>query len=153
MLAGAAAIDFFGFGASAIVAEDAQQKFPLFGVPCRAQSDSHQQIMMASMMRAGDVVVVISNTGRTRQIVEAAQTARGNGGRVIGVVGAAGPVSEQPLRLGCRRTGQITGIGYRQRAQPVPGFARYPQRLSAGGQDPQVITGRHEVRAQPGRGR
>lgn len=93
MLAGAAAIDFFGFGASAIVAEDAQQKFPLFGVPCRAQSDSHQQIMMASMMRAGDVVVVISNTGRTRQIVEAAQTARGNGGRVIGVVGAAGPVS------------------------------------------------------------
>jgi len=93
MLAGAAAIDFFGFGASAIVAMDAQQKFPLFGVPCRAQSDSHQQIMTASMMRPGDVVVVISNTGRTRQIVEAAQVARANGGRVIGIVGAEGPVS------------------------------------------------------------
>lgn len=93
MLAGAAAIDFFGFGASAIVAEDAQQKFPLFGVPCRAQSDSHQQIMTASMMRAGDVVVVISNTGRTRQIVEAAQIARDNGGRVLGILGAEGPVS------------------------------------------------------------
>lgn len=93
MLAGAASIDFFGFGASAIVAEDAQQKFPLFGVPCRAQADSHQQIMTASMMRAGEVVVVISNTGRTRQIVEAAQIARGNGGRVLGIVGAEGPVS------------------------------------------------------------
>ena len=92
MLAGAASIEFFGFGASAIVAEDAQQKFPLFGVPCRAQSDSHQQIMTASMMRPGDVVVVISNTGRTRQIVEAAEVARENGGRVLGIVGASGPV-------------------------------------------------------------
>ncbi len=92
MLAGAASIEFFGFGASAIVAEDAQQKFPLFGVPCRAQSDSHQQIMTASMIRPGDVVVVISNTGRTRQIVEAAEVARENGGRVLGIVGADGPV-------------------------------------------------------------
>ena len=34
-LAEAASIAFFGFGASAVVAMDAQQKFPLFGVPCR----------------------------------------------------------------------------------------------------------------------
>ena len=93
MLAGAASIEFFGFGASAIVAEDAQQKFPLFGVPCRAQSDSHQQIMTAAMTRPGDVIVVISNTGRTRQIVEAAQVARESGGKLLGIVGAAGPVS------------------------------------------------------------
>ena len=92
-LAAAASIEFFGFGASAIVAEDAQQKFPLFGVPCRAQSDSHQQIMIASMVRPGDVVVVISNTGRTRQIVEAAQVARESGAKLIGIVGADGPVS------------------------------------------------------------
>ncbi len=95
ILAGASAIEFFGFGASGIVAQDAQQKFPLFGVPCRAQSDSHQQIMTASMVRPGDVVVVISNTGRTRQIVEAAQVARASGGTVVGLVGAAGPVSAE----------------------------------------------------------
>ena len=93
MLAGASAIEFFGFGASAIVAMDAQQKFPLFGVPCRAQADSHQQIMTASMLRPGDVVVVISHTGRTRQIVEAAEVARSSGGQVLGIVGADGPVS------------------------------------------------------------
>ena len=95
VLANARSIEFFGFGASGIVAEDAQQKFPLFGVPCRAQSDSHQQIMAASMMQAGDVIVVISNTGRTRQIVEAAQVARAVGGKVIGIVGAAGLVSAE----------------------------------------------------------
>lgn len=94
ILARATAIEFFGFGASALVAEDAQQKFPLFGVPCRAQADFHQQIMTASMMRPSDVAVVISNTGRTRQIVEAAEAARASGGKVIGILGARGPISE-----------------------------------------------------------
>jgi RpiR family carbohydrate utilization transcriptional regulator len=89
----ATAIEFFGYGASGIVAQDAQQKFPLFDVPCRAQADSHQQIMAASMMRPGEVAVVISNTGRTRQIAEAAETARKSGARVIGLLGAEGPVS------------------------------------------------------------
>ena len=93
VLQAAASIEFFGFGASAIVAQDGQQKFPLFGVPCRAQSDSHQQIMTASMMKPGDVAVVISNTGRTRQLVEAAAIARESGAKVIGILGTEGPIS------------------------------------------------------------
>jgi hypothetical protein len=48
LLAGAAPIAFFGFGASSLVAMDAQQKFPLFDVPSRAEADAHQQIMAAS---------------------------------------------------------------------------------------------------------
>lgn len=93
VLAAARSIEFFGYGASGIVARDAEQKFPLFGVPCRAQPDFHQQIMAASMMKRGDVALVISNTGRTRQIVEVAEIAGKNGAKVIGLVGAAGPVS------------------------------------------------------------
>jgi RpiR family carbohydrate utilization transcriptional regulator len=93
ILAGAASIAFFGFGASAVVAMDAQQKFPLFDVPSRAEADAHQQIMAASMMREGDVLVVISNTGRTRQIVEAAEIAKSAGAVLIGIIGAEGPVS------------------------------------------------------------
>ena len=92
-LLGAASITFFGFGASAIVAMDAQQKFPLFDRPCRAEADSHQQIMMASMMRQGDVLTAISNTGRTRQIVQSVEIAKANGATVIGIVGAEGPIS------------------------------------------------------------
>jgi RpiR family carbohydrate utilization transcriptional regulator len=52
ILADAKRIEFFGFGASWIVAADAQQKFPLFGVPCLVHTDSHQQFMAASMMRS-----------------------------------------------------------------------------------------------------
>jgi RpiR family carbohydrate utilization transcriptional regulator len=93
LLSAAKSIVFFGYGASGIVAEDAGQKFPLFGVPCRAQPDFHQQVMEASMMRSGDLAVVISNTGRTRQLVEVAGIARENGAKIIGLVGAEGPIS------------------------------------------------------------
>ncbi len=96
LLQSAKSIEFFGFGASGIVARDAQQKFPLFGVPCGAQTDSHQQIMVASMMRPGDVAVAISNTGRTRSVIEIARSARACGAKVIGVTG-----SDSPLAADC----------------------------------------------------
>jgi len=92
ILQGATAIEFFGFGASGIVARDAQQKFPLFGVPCGAQLDSHQQIMAASMLKPGNVAIVISNTGRTRSILDVAQLARKSGASVIGITGSQSPL-------------------------------------------------------------
>ena len=93
-LASANSIEFFGYGASGIVALDAQQKFPLFDVPCGAQIDAHQQIMRAAMMEPGAVAVIISNTGRTQQLVEAARIAKDSGATLIGLVGAQGPISE-----------------------------------------------------------
>ena len=93
-LAKANRIEFFGFGASGIVARDAQQKFPLFGVPCGAETDAHQQIMVVSMLKPGDVAVVISNTGATLAIIETARRARESGCLVIGIVGSDGPLVE-----------------------------------------------------------
>lgn len=92
ILAAAEAIQFFGFGASGIVAADAQQKFPLFGVPCGAEADSHQQFIAAAMMRPGHVAVAISNTGSTRSVIETARVARENGAKVIGLVGGDSPL-------------------------------------------------------------
>ena len=93
VLSAARSIEFFGYGASGIVAQDGQQKFPLFGVPCRAQSDFHQQIMASSMMQPGDVAVMISNTGSNPQLAEAAAVATAHGAKVIGIVGSEGLVS------------------------------------------------------------
>jgi RpiR family carbohydrate utilization transcriptional regulator len=86
-------IIFFGLGASGIVARDAQQKFPLFGVPCRAELDTHQQFMTAAMMKPGEVAFVISNTGTTRSIIEVARVARENGANVIGLTGVNSPLT------------------------------------------------------------
>jgi RpiR family carbohydrate utilization transcriptional regulator len=86
-------IEFFGYVASGIVALDAPQKSPLFGVPCGAQTDANRQIMRVAMMGPGDVAVIISNTGRTHQLVEAARIAHESGATVIGLVGAEGSIS------------------------------------------------------------
>lgn len=87
-------IEFFGYGASAIVALDAQQKFPLFGVPCGAPLDGHQMIMTATMLQPGDVAVAISNTGETEQVRQATRLAREHGATTIGITGGHTPLLE-----------------------------------------------------------
>ncbi len=84
-----------GLGASAIIAADAEQKAPLFGIPCSAPLDSHQQFMAASMARSGSVLVAISNTGRTLSVVRVAEIARRNGAVVIGISGDQTPLLGQ----------------------------------------------------------
>lgn len=88
LILSARSLQIFGFGASAIVAQDFQQKFPLLGLPCNATMDSHQQLMAASMMQPGDVAVAISNTGETLSIVELARLAREQGAKVIAISGS-----------------------------------------------------------------
>ena len=80
-LAAARKIEFFGFGASGIVAQDAQQKFPLFGKPCIATINSHQQFMAALTMEPGDVLVAISNTGETEAILQCVEAAHASAAR------------------------------------------------------------------------
>lgn len=94
ILAEARRIEFFGFGASGIVAQDAQQKFPLFGVPCGAPTDPHQVYMTAEMLEPGDVAVGISNTGSTREVLSALHVARANGAKTIGITGHDSPLLE-----------------------------------------------------------
>lgn len=93
-LVSAQRIEFFGFGASGIVAMDAQQKFPLFGVPCGAPLDGHQMVMTASVMQPGDVAVAISNTGETRDVITSTRIARDRGATTIGLSGSASPLLE-----------------------------------------------------------
>lgn len=93
MLMGASEILFVGAGASGIVAQDAQQKFPLFGVPCQAPTDYHQQFIAATMSTPTTVMVAISNTGRTQTTFRAAEEAKRSGGKVISITGDEGPLS------------------------------------------------------------
>ena len=76
MLATAKSITFFGLGGSGPVALDAQHKFFRFGIPVVAHIDYINQRMIASMMREDDVLVLISFTGRTAEIVQTAKVAK-----------------------------------------------------------------------------
>lgn len=85
-------IHFIGLGASSIVAMDAQQKFPLFGVPCSAIVDAHQMLIAASMMGDGDVLVAISNSGSTKEVAQTMRAAKAHGAKTIGITGSNSPL-------------------------------------------------------------
>jgi DNA-binding MurR/RpiR family transcriptional regulator len=86
---------FLGFGASGIVAQDAQQKFPLFGKPCMAPGDAHQQFMAASLCRPGSAIVGISHTGTTVGLLQSIDAGRENGATIIGISGGQTPLLER----------------------------------------------------------
>lgn len=79
-----------GHGASGVIAMDAAQKSPLFGVPCVAPEDPHQQFMAAAMSGPDTQLIAISNTGETRSVIEIAQLAKARGCAVIAVTGEDG---------------------------------------------------------------
>ena len=86
-------IEFFGVGNSGIVAQDAQHKFFRLGVNTVAYSDGHMQVMSASMMGLGDCVVVISNSGRTRDLMDACDIARKKGATTIVITASGSPLA------------------------------------------------------------
>ena len=88
-------ISFFGLGASGPVAQDAQHKFFRFNLPVMAYEDVLMQRMVAAASHTGDVIVIISYTGRTRELVEIARLARGNGAIVLGITAPNSPLAAQ----------------------------------------------------------
>ena len=86
-------IEFIGVGNSGIVAQDAQHKFFRLGVNTIAYSDGHMQVMSASLLGAGDCLVVISNSGRTRDLMDATDIARKKGATVIVITASGSPLA------------------------------------------------------------
>lgn len=86
-------IEFIGAGNSGIVALDAQHKFFRLGVNTVAYSDGHMQVMSASLMGPDDCLVVISNSGRTRDLMDACDIARKNGATTIVITTSGSPLA------------------------------------------------------------
>lgn len=86
-------IEFYGAGNSGIVAQDAQHKFFRLGVNTIAYSDGHMQVMSASLLGPGDCLVVISNSGRTRDLMDACDIARKNGVTTIVLTATGSPLA------------------------------------------------------------
>ncbi|MBP2859535.1 MULTISPECIES: MurR/RpiR family transcriptional regulator [Dickeya] len=95
LLTQARKISFFGFGASAAVAHDAMNKFFRFNIPVVYFDDLVMQRMSCMNSGEGDVVVLISHTGRTKSLVEMARLARENDATVIAITSEGSPLSRE----------------------------------------------------------
>ncbi len=78
-------IEFIGFGGSAAVAMDAQHKFFRLGIPCTWQDDPHMQVMSAALMGPRSVVVAISHSGSTKDVVETLEIAKRTGATTVAI--------------------------------------------------------------------
>ena len=87
-------IDFYGCGASAIVATDGQHKFFRMCIPTSAHVDPHMQVMSAATLGTGDVAVAVSTTGRTLSVLEAARVAAKFDATVIAITAPVSPLFE-----------------------------------------------------------
>ncbi len=85
-------VEFYGFGASGAVAADAQHKFFRLQLATAAHSDHHIQHMSAMSMQPGDVVVAISQSGRTKALLYSMEMVKQMGGIVIGLAPSKTPV-------------------------------------------------------------
>ena len=88
-------IEFYGVGNSGIVAQDAQHKFFRLGVTAIACSDGHVQVMSATMLKPGDCAVIISNSGRSRDLLDVAEIARRKGATVIAITASGSPLARE----------------------------------------------------------
>ena len=86
-------IEFYGVGNSGIVAQDAQHNFFRLGMNTIAYSDGHMQVMSASMLGQGDCAVVISNSGRTRDLMDACDIAKKRGATTIVITASGSPLA------------------------------------------------------------
>jgi len=78
-------VEFYGFGASGSVASDAQHKFFRLQLSSAAYTDPHIQHMSAISLGPQDVVVAISQSGRTKALIQSVELALDAGATVVGL--------------------------------------------------------------------
>jgi RpiR family carbohydrate utilization transcriptional regulator len=87
-------VEFYGHGASAAVAADAQHRFFRLQLASAAYSDTHIQKMSALSLQKGDVVVAISQSGRTRSLLDTIELVKDMDAIVIGMAPSGTPIAE-----------------------------------------------------------
>jgi DNA-binding MurR/RpiR family transcriptional regulator len=78
-------IYFFGIGASSLVCVDAVHKFLRINKECFTWEDSHQQYAMATLLTSADVAILVSNSGKTQEIVDILEIAKKQKAKVIAI--------------------------------------------------------------------
>jgi len=78
-------IVFCGVGDAANVAQSGYQKFIRAGIHVQASADPDVQLITASHLKKGDVLVAISHSGRTKSIVETVKFTRSTGATIIAI--------------------------------------------------------------------
>ena len=95
MLIRADRVEFYAVGHYGVVAQDAQFKFLRFGVPSGAYTDPRLQLLAASVLRPGDVAVIISSSGRLPELLEVVEKVRERGASIVAITASQSPLAKK----------------------------------------------------------
>lgn len=84
-LVGARRIELYGIGASGLVAIDLEQKLRRVGRPAVASVDGHAALTSAALSTPDDVVLGISHSGETLDVVDPVRLARSLGATTVAI--------------------------------------------------------------------
>lgn len=88
-------IEFYALGNSRVVALDGQHKFFRFRIPTSSYGDSHLFTLAAELLKPGDVVIAISNSGKMPDLLAAVDAARAAGADVIAITTSSSPLAKK----------------------------------------------------------
>jgi RpiR family transcriptional regulator, carbohydrate utilization regulator len=94
-LAHARRVEFCGSGGAGIVSADAQLKFARLGISAVAYADAYIHNVTASLLGPDDVLVAISHSGRSRDLLLSVDLARQNKAVVIALCPGSSPLAER----------------------------------------------------------
>ncbi|WP_247597926.1 MurR/RpiR family transcriptional regulator [Streptomyces sp. RKND-216] len=86
-LASARRVDIYGVGASSLVGTDLAQKLLRIGLIAHSHADPHLAVTNAVQLRAGDVALAITHSGRTVDVIEPLRVAFDHGATTIAITG------------------------------------------------------------------
>ena len=87
-------IEIFGMGGCASIAADAQNRFFRSGIPTVCYEDTLKQRMAAASATAGTAVLIITFTGRTKDMIETAEIVKRAGGDLIAITATDSPIAK-----------------------------------------------------------
>ncbi|WP_197068597.1 SIS domain-containing protein [Photobacterium gaetbulicola] len=78
-------IELYAAGGSTIICEDFQHKLLRFGMRASVPRDRHLMLMSASVLSSEDVVLVVSHSGQTVDLMDAVRLAKQSGAKIISI--------------------------------------------------------------------
>jgi RpiR family carbohydrate utilization transcriptional regulator len=85
----------FGVAVSGLMAQEMAMRLMRLGLEATYVADSHFMRIASSMLGPGDVAVCISHTGRSQEVLDAADMARSGGAQVVGMTAPHTPLTRK----------------------------------------------------------
>ena len=95
LINGAPRLSIHASGYMGVVAQDAQFKFLRLGLSCNAYTDPRLHQLATGVLHEKDVVLVISSSGRTAELLEVVDAAQARGALVVAVTVGQSPLARR----------------------------------------------------------